>query len=127
MKKETKLIHVGLTYQNRKEAEIFFKNILGLNHTKSFTLSKKINCELFGENEETIIDVYSNDYSYFEIFISKNNNKQAFNHTCIKVNNKKEFIKRCRENNINPIFIKKGEKTLLFVRDYADNLFEIIE
>jgi catechol 2,3-dioxygenase-like lactoylglutathione lyase family enzyme len=127
MNKETKIIHIALTYENRKEAEIFFNKILGLKLTKSSILSEKLTEDIFKIKKETVIDVYSNDYSYFEIFISNVKNKNIFDHICIKVDDKERFIKKCKENKIKPIHIKKGEKTLLFVKDYAGNLFEIIE
>ena len=127
MKKQTKIAHVALTYENRKDAEIFFKKILGLKLTKSFTLSEKLTEELFGVKEEIKVDLYSNESSYFEIFYSKNKNMNYYDHTCIKVSYKEDFIKKCKDNKIEPIFIKKGEKTLLFVRDFAGNLFEIVD
>jgi len=126
MEKETKIHHIALTYEKREEADIFFSKILGLKLTKSSILSEKLTEEIFKIKEETVIDVYSNDSSYFEIFISKVKNKHIFDHICIKVDDKERFIKKCKENKIKPIYIKKGEKTLLFVKDYAGNLFEVI-
>ena len=127
MKKETEIVHAALTYKNSKEAEIFFKKILGLKFEKSFELSENLTEKIFGVKEKTKIDVYCNDHSYFEIFISKKENIHFFDHICIKVDNKKKFIERCKENKISPIIVTKGEKKLLFVRDYAGNLFEIKE
>lgn len=127
MKKETKIIHVALTYENREEADIFFNKILGLKLIKSSILSEKLTEEIFKIKKETVIDLYSNDSSYFEIFISNVKNKKIFDHICIKVDDKERFIIKCKENKIKPIYIKKGQKTLLFVKDYAGNLFEIIE
>jgi catechol 2,3-dioxygenase-like lactoylglutathione lyase family enzyme len=127
MKKETEISHVALTYENRKEAEIFFKKILGLELSKSFTLSEKLTNDLFGIKEEIEVDVYSNKSSYFEIFFSNKKKMHFFDHTCIKVSNKEDFIKKCKDYKIDPLFIKKGEKTLLFVRDFAGNLFEIVD
>ena len=127
MNKQTKIDHIALTYENKKDAEIFFKKILGLELTKSFTLSEKLTKDLFGIIEEIEVDVYSNESSYFEIFYSKRKNIHFFDHTCIKVNNKEDFIKKCKVNSIKPIFIKKGVKTLLFVKDFAGNLFEIVD
>ena len=127
MEKETKIIHIALTYENREEADLFFNKILGLKLTKSSILSEKLTEEIFKIKKETVIDVYSNDSSYFEIFISNVKNKHIFDHICIKVDDKERFIKKCKENKIKPIYIKKGEKTLLFVKDYAGNLFEVME
>jgi len=125
MKEKTVLKHVALQYSDRKQAEIFFTKILGLQLKKTFTLSKELSNEIFGTNEEATVDVYANDYSYFEIFITKRQTKYNYEHICIEINDREEFVKRCEKYGIEPIFVKKGEKTLLFIKDYAGNLFEI--
>jgi len=127
MKKETKTLHVGLQYSDRKQAEIFFTKILNLHLNKTFSLSKELSNEIFKINEKVTVDVYCNKKSYFEIFITKIKNKNSFNHICIEIDNKQVLTERCKKYNIEPLFVKKGEKTLLFIRDFSDNLFEIKE
>ena len=94
---------------------------------KTFTLNKELSKNIFGINEEVIVDVYSNKDCYFEIFITKRKTKYNYEHISIEVSNLDEFIKKCKKYNIEPIFIKKDEKTLIFIKDYAGNLFEIKE
>jgi len=127
MEKQTKIKHVALTYKNKDEADTFFIKVLNLDFKKSFILSEDLTYKIFGIKQETKVQVYTNDYSYFEIFISKKLPKQYFDHTCIKVDSKENFIKRCKENKIDPIYVKNGEKILLFIKDYSGNLFEITE
>lgn len=127
MKKETKTLHVALQNSDRKQAEIFYKKILNLQFNKTFSLSKELSNQIFKIYEEVTVDVYCNEESYFEIFITKTKNQIGFNHICIKIEDKKDLIKRCKKYNIDPLFVKKGEKTLLFIRDFSDNLFEIKE
>ena len=122
---KTRLQHVALQNTNKKKTEIFFKKILGLQHIKTFTLTKEVTNEIFGINID--VQVYNNGKTQFEIFITKNQKDYGFEHTCIEINNKEEFIKRCKKYDIKLIFIKKGEKTLLFVKDFSGNLFEIKE
>jgi len=71
--------------------------------------------------------VYSNESSYFEIFYTKDVKKPSYEHVCIEVDNKEEFVNRCKKFNIDPIFVKKGEKELLFVKDFSGNLFEVTD
>jgi len=127
MIKKTKTVHVALQYSDRKQAEIFFTKILNLNLNKTFSLSKELSNEIFKINEEVTVDVYCNKESYFEVFITKLKNNNSFNHICIEIDNKEDLIERCKKYNIKPLFVKKGEKTLLFIRDFSENLFEIKE
>ena len=124
---EVKTIHVALQYYDRKQAEIFFNKILKLPLKKTFTVSKELSNIIFEINEEVTVDVYGNEEACFEVFITKIKTKYRFEHTCIKINDKNEFIKRCNKYGIKPIFVKKGVKTLLFIKDFAGNLFEIKE
>ena len=125
MNEKTVFRHVALHYSDRKKAETFFTKILGLPLFKTFSLTEELSNEIFGIKEEVIVDVYANEDAYFEIFITKIQTKQGYKHICIEINSKEEFIERCRKYDIEPIFVKKGEKTLLFIKDYSDNLFEI--
>lgn len=127
MPEETKTLHVALQYKDRKQAEIFFSKVLELHLKKTFDLSEELSNQIFGKKEDVIIDVYANDYSCFEIFITKTQIKHNYEHTCIEINNKEEFISRCQKYGIEPFFVKKELKTLLFIRDYAGNLYEIKE
>jgi hypothetical protein len=127
MNEKTILHHVALQYFDRAKAEIFFTKILNLTLKKTFILNKELSNNIFGIQEEVIVDVYSNKDCYFEIFITKRKTKYSYEHISIEVSKLEEFIKKCRKYNIKPMFIKKGEKTLLFVKDYVGNLFEIKE
>lgn len=127
MKEDTKLQHVALQQVDQEKADIFFKKILGLELVKTFTLDRRLSEEIFGIPEPVEAVVYGNEQTHFEIFITKTKNIPGFCHTCIEINNKEDFIKHCKENNIEPFFIKKDDRTLLFVKDFSKNLFEIKE
>ena len=127
MKREIKTLHTALQYSDRNKAKIFFNKILGLELKKTFTLSNELSNQIFGINEEVIVDVYSNEKAYFEVFITKIKTKYNFEHTCIEIDNKIDFIDRCKTYGIEPIFVKKGEKTLLFIKDFSGYVFEIKE
>ena len=127
MTDKIKTIHVALHYSDRKKADIFFNKIFGLTLNKSFSLSKDFSKEIFGLSEEVTVDVYKNDEACFEVFITDIKTNYGFEHTCIEIDNKVEFLRRCKGYGINPIFVKKGEKTLLFIKDFSGYLFEIKE
>lgn len=124
---DIKTNHIALQYSDRKKADIFFKKILGLNLIKTFTLSKELSNDIFNIKEEVVVDVYRNKGTYFEIFITNTETKYNFEHTCLEVDNIQEFIKRCKKYKIEPKYVKKGDRELLFIRDFSKNLYEIKE
>ena len=127
MVEETILKHVALQYSDKEKADIFFLKILGLQLKKTFTISKNLTFEIFGIKKDILIIVYENENTCFEIFITNKKNESNFEHTCIQINNKEEFIERCKKYGIKPLLVKKGEKTLHFIKDFAGNIFEIKE
>ena len=122
---KTTLNHIALQYTNRKEAEMFFTDILEIPKTRSFALSAQLSKKVFGMEKKVDVDVFDNGNVRFEIFITDHKNKPSFSHTCIEIDNKEEFINRCKKNGLEPYIIPKGEKELLFVRDFSDNLYEV--
>ena len=125
MCEKTMLQHIALQCNNSKKAEIFFTKILGLKVEKEFCLSEKLSDEIFGIKENVDVKIYGNKQVTFEIFITKKAQNTGFEHTCIEIQDQEKFIEHCKRYNINPMFVKKGEKTLFFVKDFAGNLFEI--
>ncbi len=110
-----------VTLQALSVAEVRYK--LGLIYYKRGELSEAI----FGIDESVDVEVYDNNETRFEIFITQTEEKRGYEHVCIEIDNKKEFIDRCKQYGIKPMFITKGGKNLLFVRDFSGNLFEIKE
>jgi hypothetical protein len=125
MLKDTKLKHTAIIYKDRSKADIFFNKILGLEKFKSFEVSEKLSEDIFGIKQKVTIDVYSNEFSYIEVFISELKTKSHYEHICIEVENKDEFINDCKKYNLKPYYVKKGDRQLLFIRDFNDNLFEV--
>ena len=124
---KTLLNHVALQYTNRKKAKIFFTDILGIPKIRSFTVSDDLSEKIFGIEKTVDVDVFDNGNVRFEIFITGQKSKPSFLHTCIEIDNKDGFINRCKKNGLKPYTIPKGEKELLFVRDFSDNLYEVKE
>ena len=125
MKINTTMKHVALNYNKKEKADIFFAEILGLKLIKSFPLSKKLSEKIFNIAEEADIMIYENENMSFEIFITKKIQNHIFDHICIEIEDKEEFIRRCKKYSLDPYFVDKGDKKLLFVKDFPGNLFEI--
>jgi len=127
MIEKTKINHVALNSLDKEKADIFFKQILGLDLKKTFTISPDLSQQIFGIKEEIQVLSYENEYCRFEIFITKEIPKLRFDHTCIMVKDKQNFIERCKKHKIEPICVKRNDKILLFVRDLSNNLYEVKE
>lgn len=121
------LNHIALQYPSMRETEKFFSKILGLRKERGFTITAELGNSIFGIIKEVEVIVFGNDRIKFEIFISNEPKKFSYEHICLNVINKTEFIIRCKKYGIKPIIIKKGDKELLFVRDFANYLYEIKE
>jgi hypothetical protein len=125
MNQKTAIKHIGIQYNDRESARIFFKEILGLEFKKTFTLSSELSNDIFGISEYVTIDVYQNDDSYFEVFLTNNITKNSYEHICLEIESKNQLIDKCKEHGLEPIVINKNGKTLLFIRDFSGNLYEI--
>ena len=121
----TSLNHIALQYQNKRDAEIFFSDILGIPKTSSFTVSADLSKEIFGITKNVDVDVFDNGIIRFEIFYMVDTHHSSFSHICIKVESKEKFIQTCKKYKLNPYIVIKGEKELLFAKDFSNNLYEI--
>jgi catechol 2,3-dioxygenase-like lactoylglutathione lyase family enzyme len=121
------LNHIALQCNDKEKAETFFTEVLGLPIKKKFTVSRGLSEAIFGIDESVDVEVYGNNETIFEIFITQTEKKRSYGHVCIEIDNKKEFIDRCKKYGIKLIVITKGGKNLLFVKDFTGNLFEIKE
>ena len=127
MTQKTILQHVAINYKDKEKADIFFTKILDLKLKKSFSLTSELSKQIFDTLEQVDVFVYGDNFTVFEVFITKKAVKHTFEHVCIKVNNKNEFIEKCKNYELEPYQINKEEKQLLFVKDFSGNLFEILE
>jgi catechol 2,3-dioxygenase-like lactoylglutathione lyase family enzyme len=83
--------------------------------------------DIFGiESELTLIN-YTGNGMHFEIFIADRTSgrEPKIEHTCIEVASRSRFIERCDQLNVTVNQVPKGDRILLFVRDFDGNLFEV--
>lgn len=126
MKKEIIIQHVAIECRDRKSADRFFTAVLGIPKVKSSILSKELSAIIFKMNSRIRFNSYDNGKTRFEVFFTNQSKKSTYNHIGIEVENKTDFIIRCKQHQLEPFFVEKEEKQLLFVRDFSDNLFEIV-
>ena len=127
MKKDTKLHHIALECADRGKAEIFFTSILEIPKARSFSLTEDLSKAIFDIKKPVEIDVYDNGIMTIEAFITGENKPRGFEHTCIEVKSIQKLIECCKQYGITPSIIKKGEKDLMFVKDFSGNVYEVKE
>jgi hypothetical protein len=127
MTHEITLCHAAVACDTLAHAKIFFETILGLKLVKSFTLDKQLSKDIFELPQSVDIRVYGNDSIMIEVFFHPQKTTATYIHLCIGVGNSEVFLEKCELNGLKPFYVTKGEKQLLFVRDFSRNLYEIKE
>ena len=128
MQDEACLHHVGLHSRTKESADLFFSKILQIPLNRTFEVPDELAENIFGIKKTVQVHVYEHQNTRFEVFISEHHTHQpGYNHVCVDVKSKTEFQKRCIEHGLQPFVVMKGEKELLFVKDFSGNLFEIKE
>ena len=128
MQDEACLHHVGLHSRTKELADLFFGKILQMPLDRSFEVPAELAENIFGIKHTVLVHVYEHQNTCFEVFISEDPTHQpGYDHVCVTVKSKTGFQKRCNEHGLQPFVVMKGEKELLFVKDFSGNLFEIKE
>jgi catechol 2,3-dioxygenase-like lactoylglutathione lyase family enzyme len=119
------LQHVALEVHSLESSEAFFTEVLGLVKTKSSVLSPELNRAIFGKDESIELVTYANEHLSVELFVTGRPTAPAYRHLCLAVPDKQLFAAKCEQHNCKVITAKKGEKELMFVKDFSGNLYEI--
>ncbi len=121
------LKHVALTSGSEQKADAFYADLLGLTKSEPKTLPRNLSKAIFNLDIEPVMINYRDDTVHFEIFITPldGDNSARIEHTCLEVDDLDGFLAKCRQLSIDVSRVPKGEKTLIFVRDFDGNLFEI--
>lgn len=126
------LKHVALTSSSEEKSDTFYSDLLGLTKSETKILPLELSKAIFNLETELVMVNYLNANIHFEIFITGHNGgakgtSQKIEHTCLEVDSMETFLQKCRSLNVDVARIPKGEKTLIFIRDFDGNLFEIKE
>ena len=121
------LKHVALTYSSEKNADRFFINLLGLQKSDPKALPISLAKAIFNVEAELRMINYQSETVHFEVFITghSTNRSRQIEHICLEVEDLPGFLAKCHNLNIEVSQIPKGDRTLTFIRDRDDNLFEI--
>jgi catechol 2,3-dioxygenase-like lactoylglutathione lyase family enzyme len=120
-----KFNHVALEVTRKEEARIFFEEILGIPKVRSFVIPPDLSEAIFGEPREIEVENFAKGEVNFEVFFSKKTHTSLCVHVCVEVEDREKVISKCRIYGITPNIVKKGDRELLFIKDFSGNLFEI--
>ena len=82
---------------------------------------------IFNLDAQLQIINYMDENIHFEIFVTNqfSTSSRQIEHLCLEVSDLAVFIEKCRNLNVDVAQIPKGDKTLIFIKDFDGNLFEI--
>ncbi len=108
-----------------KEDEAFFTEVLGMEKVGGFKIDSALAEKIFKIKQEVETAIFVKGNVKIELFITGREAVPSFNHVCFEIPDRKSFVERCRRLGIKPIIVEKTGKSMLFVRDFSGNLFEI--
>ena len=120
------LEHIGITINDKRDINKFYKGLLELEEVADFDISKEISSRIFDIHESTPITLLKRDNLILELFYCQNNTTPVYNHICLSVENRSDFLKKV-QNAEYPIHIhqRSDKDDLVFIEDNSGNKFEI--
>jgi catechol 2,3-dioxygenase-like lactoylglutathione lyase family enzyme len=126
-----KLEHFAVSSNSEEDAEDFFSNLLGLEKTRSFTVSADLIEKFFGIEKEQKLLRFEGTNVAAEVFINKEKSKSTdiFTHVCLVIENRDELIQKAKKRGYPVIKVprKNGPSYYLFLKDKFGNIYEIKE
>jgi len=121
------LKHVALVCGSEDNSDRFYERLLGLNKLNSKILPRELSGQIFNLDSELTIINYADDNIHFEIFIHSrvSRDTEKIEHVCLEVEGLEAFLEKCRAMEVDILQIPKGDKMLVFIKDFDGNLFEL--
>ena len=126
---ENKMVvkHSGLVCKDEKNADKFYRDLLGLTKSEPKILQKDLSQKIFDIHSELKMINYTSDDVHFEIFIynQEKNKTGIIEHICLEMDEREKFLSKCESMGIKVNKIQKEQKTLIFIWDFDYHLYEI--
>ncbi len=119
--------HTGLVCRSEENADRFYRDLLGLEKAAPWALPQDLSRSLFDTDAELTVINYTGNGMHFEIFIDAGyqGNPGRIAHTCIEVASHRDFLETCQTFGVRVNRVPKGDRILIFARDFDGNLFEV--
>ena len=121
------LKHVALTCSSEKNSDRFYKDLMGLEKSEPKNLPEALSKTIFKVDAELLMIHYQGKAAHFEVFITgcPVDNNRRIDHVCLEVDDLNSFLKKCRDLDVEISQIPRGDRILIFIRDFDGNIFEI--
>jgi catechol 2,3-dioxygenase-like lactoylglutathione lyase family enzyme len=121
------ILHVGLGASSERNADLFFKELLGLVKDAAVSLAAELGRSIFAINRELRIIHYKAEEIHFEVFIDPlfRAPEQSVLHTCLEVDDQAGFLKKCGAAGLKTSRTPKGDSFVSFISDFDGNSYEI--
>ncbi len=118
--------HIGITINEERDIQDFYKDLLGLKEVKKFDLYKDLSEKLFGISTPVSVTLLSSNDFFIELFLTDKKQNPVYNHICISVQNRDNIIKKAKSMGFSVTNIKRESRDgILFIKDNSGNIFEI--
>jgi catechol 2,3-dioxygenase-like lactoylglutathione lyase family enzyme len=123
------LHHIALVNTSEEKSDRFYHGLLGLDKKQSRLVPTEQMQKIFGIDQQAKLIYYGNDQGLlFEIFVIGFQETVPVSHCCLMVADRTAFLQTGRHLGVAINQIPKPDGgSLVFVRDWDNNLFEIKE
>ena len=90
------LEHIGITINEERDIDAFYKDLLGLNEERRFELYEDLSEILFGTGDRVSVTLLSGDDLNMELFLTEKKQTPIYNHICISVGNRDDIMKKAK-------------------------------
>jgi catechol 2,3-dioxygenase-like lactoylglutathione lyase family enzyme len=126
------LHHMAIVCRSRENADLFYRQILGLEELKVFELDDQLAEQIFRVSRGCEVRLYGNEHFKVEVFVAdlgtdETQRDRNYEHHCLEVPEREAFAATCEAHGMAVQRIPRGQGTLIFVTDPDGNRFEIKE
>jgi catechol 2,3-dioxygenase-like lactoylglutathione lyase family enzyme len=124
-----RILHIGIGASSERNADLFFRDLLGLAKTAPVTLAADLCRNIFAIDRELEVIHYKAEDIHFEVFIDPSYRapERIVLHTCLEVDDQSGFLKQCGDMGLKINRTPKGDTFVIFISDLDNNLYEVKE
>jgi catechol 2,3-dioxygenase-like lactoylglutathione lyase family enzyme len=124
-----RILHIGIGATSEGNADLFFRELLGLEKAAPATLSAELCRGIFAIDRELRVVHYQAEGVHVEAFIDPlyRAPEPTVLHACLEVDDRDGLLARCAAAGLRVSRTPKGDSFVCFVSDPDGNLFEVKE
>ncbi len=121
--------HLALSCSSEEKADRFYLDLLGLEKLWRFGIPAELTAKFFAVAKKCEVVVYRGKNFSLEVFIVGREEilAKGYDHICFEIEDRDKFIEKCRQQGVAVNIVPKGDRSLLFVKDFDGNHFEVKE